>query len=119
MTKLRRPFLHAHERSRSSQGSKYHFLFIYLPFFTYLRYIANVIYTIVGEAFATWVHRQVDARHKRVREEEGMIELDPEIAAIYQRSTAVSKLVGNSHNLMKSKYPSGIGQNALIHLYYL
>ena len=78
-----------------------------------------MIYTIVGEAFATWVHRQVDARHKRVREEEGMIELDAEIAAIYQRSTAVSKLVGNSHNLMKSKYPSGIGHNALIHLYYL
>ena len=68
------------------------------------QYIANVIYTIVGEAFATWVHRLVDARHRRVKEEEGMIELDAEIAAIYQQSTAVSKLVGNSHNLMKSKY---------------
>ena len=43
-----------------------------------------MIYTIVGEDFATWVHRLVDARHKRVKEEEGMIELDPEVAAIYQ-----------------------------------
>ena len=33
-----------------------------------------------------------------------MIALDPEIAAIYQRSTSVSCLNGNSHNLMKSKH---------------
>ena len=32
-----------------------------------------------------------------------MIELDPEIAAIYQRSTAVSTLTGTSHHLMKGK----------------
>ena len=31
-----------------------------------------------------------------------MIELDPEIAEIYQRSRAVSTLNGNSHNLMKA-----------------
>ena len=43
----------------------------------------------------------INIRNEKRAREEGMIELDPEIAAIYQRSTAVSTLYGNSHNLMK------------------
>ena len=53
-------------------------------------YIANVIYTIVGEEFANWVNRRVNIRNKKVPQEENMIELDPEIFEIYQKSTSVS-----------------------------
>ena len=66
-------------------------------------YLANVIYSIVGEPFATWVHNRVTIRNKKRLLEDSMIELDPEIAAIYQRSTSVSVLNGNSHHLMKGK----------------
>ena len=54
-------------------------------------YICNVIYTQVGKPFYDWVQKQVDARHKKVTDERNMnIELDPEIAAIFKASTAVS-----------------------------
>ena len=49
------------------------------------QYIANIIHTIVGQPFKTWVHGRVEARNQKVAEEgEMMIELDPEIAAIYR-----------------------------------
>ena len=41
------------------------------------QYIANVINTLVGEPFETWVGGLVDARHERVKEEEGLIKMDP------------------------------------------
>ena len=54
-------------------------------------YIANLIYTIVGQPFSDWVKQRVDARNQKVAEEgEHYIELDPEMAAIYQASNAVS-----------------------------
>ena len=53
-------------------------------------YIANVIYTIVGEAFANWVNTRVNTRNRKVTHEENMIELDPEIFQLYQQSTSVS-----------------------------
>jgi len=83
------------------------------------QYIANVIFTLVGEPFETWVNGLVNARHKRVEEEEGMIEMDPEIHAIYMKSKAVSVLNGNSHNLMKSKQSSEPDFHNLIFLYCL
>ena len=44
------------------------------------QYIANVIHTIVGEPFEAWVSQKVTARNEKRAKEEGMIELDPEIA---------------------------------------
>ena len=54
-------------------------------------YICNVIYTVAGKPFKDWVEIQVNVRHKKVTDERNMnIEMDPEIAAIYKASTAVS-----------------------------
>ena len=45
----------------------------------------------------------MDARHQKVAEEKNLnIEMDPEIAKIYQASTAVSVSKGTSHNMMKA-----------------
>jgi hypothetical protein len=39
-------------------------------------YLANVIYTLVGEPFKHWVEQRVNNRHNQRRQEEGMIEMD-------------------------------------------
>ena len=44
------------------------------------QYIANVIYTKVGESFKTWVEGRVDERHEKRRQQEDTIQMDPEIA---------------------------------------
>ena len=55
------------------------------------QYIANLIHTLVGKPFADWVKNKVNQRHSKVADERELhIEMDPEIAAIYQRSQAVS-----------------------------
>ena len=55
------------------------------------QYIANVIYSIVGDPFKQWVQFRVEARNNKVAEEgEMMIEMDPDIATIFQKSNAVS-----------------------------
>ena len=46
-------------------------------------YLANVIYTIVGEPFKTWVEQIVDQRHNQRRQEDDQILLDPEIAVAF------------------------------------
>ena len=53
-------------------------------------YIANVIHTMTGDAFVKWVEKQVNERNAKVAREANMIEMDSQIAAIYQASTAVS-----------------------------
>ena len=48
------------------------------------QYLANVIYTIVGRAFQIWVDKKIEQRNEKVvKEHNMMIELDPEIAAIF------------------------------------
>ena len=67
------------------------------------QYIINVIYTLVGEEFRTWVDKLVDERHEEIIEKRDLyIEMDPEIAAIYNKSKAVSTNQGSSFNLMKA-----------------
>jgi len=45
----------------------------------------------VGDPFKQWVHDRVEARNLKVAEEgDMMIEMDPDIAAIYRASNAVS-----------------------------
>ena len=53
-------------------------------------YIANVIHTLVGHPFKQWVDRIVDQRHNQRRQDKSTIKLDPEIAAIFNQSTATS-----------------------------
>ena len=54
-------------------------------------YLANVVYTIVGEPFQAWVTSQVNMRNQRVAlEGNNVISMDPEIAKIFQQSTAIS-----------------------------
>ena len=53
-------------------------------------YIANLIYTIVGQPFKNWVDRIVSRRHEDRRKEQSTIKMDPEIAAIFNQSTATS-----------------------------
>ena len=54
-------------------------------------YLANVIYTIMGQNFQNWVNAQVNLRNQRVAQEgNNMITMDPQIAQIFQQSTAIS-----------------------------
>ena len=48
-------------------------------------YIANVIYTIVGDDFKDWVDRKLKQRTKKLTEERDMnITMDPEIYKIFK-----------------------------------
>ena len=54
-------------------------------------YIANVIRTIIGAEFETWVQARVNTRNQRVQDErEVAIMMDPTIEAIFRSSTATS-----------------------------
>ena len=47
----------------------------------------NVIYTLAGNHFKEWTDELVNKRHKEIAEKRDMfIELDPEIAAIFNKS---------------------------------
>lgn len=55
------------------------------------QWLINVCYTVVGEQFAAWVNRLVEARNaERAQEKELMIDLDPEVAQVFRSSTHVS-----------------------------
>ena len=67
------------------------------------QYIINLIYTLAGQQFRTFVDALVDKRHNKVAEQKQMfIELDPEIAEMFNQSSAVSTSHGSSFNLMKA-----------------
>lgn len=53
-------------------------------------YVANVIFTIVGERFKNWVEEIVNERHELRRQEDDTIEMDPDIARVFNASTATS-----------------------------
>jgi hypothetical protein len=55
------------------------------------QYVVNVVATILKEEFSKWVKLQVWARHEKVAvKKDVMIQMDPEMLAIFQASTAVS-----------------------------
>ena len=66
-------------------------------------YVANVIYTVVGDDFREWVLQQIQIRNRKVQEQNNMVvHLDPEIARIFHASTSVSgKLVHMSWSVFK------------------
>ena len=55
------------------------------------QWLANVCATILKDKFSNWVKAQVAARHDKVAvKKDLMIQMDPEIAKIFEQSTAVS-----------------------------
>ena len=46
-------------------------------------YIANVVHTIVGDPFAKWMNQRIYDRNKKITVEKDMIDMDPEIVALY------------------------------------
>ena len=66
------------------------------------QYIANVIYTITGDAFAKWVEQQMTKRAEKIKSEQDMyINLDPEIMEIFRASQSIS---GKLLDIIKSFY---------------
>jgi hypothetical protein len=54
-------------------------------------YLANVVYTLMGDPFQQWVNQQVARRNQKIAVEgNNMISMDPQIAQIFQQSTAIS-----------------------------
>ena len=54
-------------------------------------YIANVIYTIIGDPFQKWADKRVTERNEKVVKDRDMeITMDPEIAEIFKASSSVS-----------------------------
>jgi len=54
-------------------------------------YIGNVIYTLIGEIFSTWVQLRVTERNVKVSEEGNqIISMDPDVMRIFAQSTSVS-----------------------------
>ena len=54
-------------------------------------YIANVIYTLVGDKFKDWVTSRIQARNSYLAEKNAqLIPLDPDIGAIFKQSTDIS-----------------------------
>ena len=55
------------------------------------QWLVNVMYTVVGKEFADWVHRHIELRNGSMAHEKNlMIDLDPEVAKVFQGSTHVS-----------------------------
>lgn len=66
------------------------------------QFIVNVIYTTIGDKFSNWVKERVEARNAKVVKDKNMlIEMDPDIAAAFNNSNAVSISKGISANLLK------------------
>ncbi len=67
------------------------------------QYIINVIYTLVGKPFELWVNQRIENRHAKIAEDRDLnIELDPEIAAIFQASNAVSGKLPQAQSVLHS-----------------
>jgi hypothetical protein len=54
-------------------------------------YVANVIYTVVGDNFQEWIEKKLKERTKKLCTERDMnITMDPEIYKIFKNSTSIS-----------------------------
>ena len=67
------------------------------------QYVANVIYTVVGAPFQTWVSQVMEQRNQRITSEQQLdIRMDPEVYKAFQASTAVTQQKGTSGMIMKA-----------------
>ena len=54
-------------------------------------WIGNVITSVKGDEFNNWVKAQMNNRHQKVAvKKDIMIQMDPEIARVFQSSSAIS-----------------------------
>jgi hypothetical protein len=54
-------------------------------------WIYNVVATVLGTVFTDWVKDQIEDRNEEVKDKRKLdIELDPDVAAAFRASTAVS-----------------------------
>ena len=54
-------------------------------------YIANVAFTVLGKPFGDWVKGQIEMRNYKITTEKQLnIDIDPELAAAFNASSAVS-----------------------------
>ena len=70
------------------------------------QYIANVIHTLVGKPFRQWIDAKLEERNAElVEKKEMIIELDPEIEALFKASNSVSgRFCGDRTNMHFSTY---------------
>jgi len=62
------------------------------------QWVINVTASIFGNSFCDWIDEQVEKRNHRVAvQKDIMINMDPEIAAAFNKSTAVSTTKGNGY----------------------
>ena len=55
------------------------------------QWIANVGYSILGDTFSSWVKQQIEERNDKLQVKGSLhIAIDPEVAAAFEASTAVS-----------------------------
>ena len=55
------------------------------------QFLVNVMYSVIGDAFADWVKQRVVARNTKIVEVQQLgIDMDPEVAAAFTSSTAIS-----------------------------
>ena len=65
-------------------------------------WIGNVAFTILGQPFGTFIKDQIEARNRKVLvDRQNEILMDPEMAAAFQQSTAVSTHKGIGANLLR------------------
>ena len=68
----------------------------------FVKWIANVCYTVIGRDFADFVRQQIEARNEHVANKQNLaVDVAPEFLAIINASTAVSTTKGSSAMLMK------------------
>ena len=55
------------------------------------QWIVNMIYSLVQDDFADWVKRKINTRNEKVTSDRNLlIDMDPDVAAAFASSTAVS-----------------------------
>ena len=55
------------------------------------QWLINLVYSLVGNKFKSWVRDQIESRNTKLTvEKDIMIKLDPKIAAVFHNSSAVS-----------------------------
>ena len=55
-------------------------------------WICNIISSVLGKTFTDWVREVIEDRNEEITDKNGLeIELDPDIAAAFNMSTAVSR----------------------------
>ena len=79
------------------------------------QWLANVIYTRLGQLFKDWVDRHVKARHEKYTSKHNLlIDMDPEVAAAFNTSAQVSSIYFScSHCVLYCTATNGKGVHIL------